>query len=185
MIVDSYKLHELHVTWRDMMVPRSSKQIWFSYRKSKEGLGKVQQFFGMLVWMNCLPMCSAIIRVINKGFRVRVIFDFLIFRFVYHEYDYRQNWTTHSPVTLSNYEHDAYTAPLVLKSAGDNQSRWRILLKFWLTVKSPSFGAFSGSVGYSQSLIWLGWTIFQTHWSWVSRGSTATGQTYGKLKSIC
>ena len=38
------------------------------------------------------------------------------------------NCPFNGPITLSNYKHDAHNVLLVLKSAGDNQSRSRILL---------------------------------------------------------
>ena len=40
----------------------------------------------------------------------------------------RVNCPFKCPITLSNYKHDAHNVLLVLKSAGDNQSRSRILL---------------------------------------------------------
>ena len=40
----------------------------------------------------------------------------------------RVNCPFNCPITLSNYKHDAHNVLLVLKSAGDNQSRSRILL---------------------------------------------------------
>ena len=40
----------------------------------------------------------------------------------------RVNCPFNCPITLSNYKHDAHIVLLVLKSAGDNQSRSRILL---------------------------------------------------------
>ena len=45
------------------------------------------------------PIRSLIIRVITKSD------DWAAgIRFVYHEYDYRPNWTTRSPITITNHK---------------------------------------------------------------------------------
>ena len=46
----------------------------------------------------CSPIRSVIIRVITKSA------DWAAgVRFVYHEYDYRPNWTTQSPITITDW----------------------------------------------------------------------------------